>query len=160
MQAAVLFTAVFLLVGVAMPATEELETNYQKLKDATAAKDAAVVKELAGQTCALARQEIQTPAPTDEDQKANWTARVAFAKEVELFTEYSLYATALVSPAAATKIDLLGRQPREDRAIEIIDDIRKSDRFLIGSLISRDRVTPTAQCRLERGRRPQGILRV
>jgi hypothetical protein len=122
MQAAVLFTAVFLLVGVATPATEELETNYQKLKDATAAKDVALVKELAGQTCALARQEIQAPAPTDADQKANWTARVAFAKEVELFTEYSLYATALVSPAAAAKIDLLTTLEAQNPKSKYLDD--------------------------------------
>lgn len=106
MQAAVLFSAVVLLVGVASPATEELETNYQKLKDAAAKKDAAMVKQLAGETCALARQEIQSTAPTDEDQKAAWTARVAFAREVELYTEYALYAAALQS-SPAVKIDLL-----------------------------------------------------
>jgi hypothetical protein len=121
MQTAVLFSAVFMLVGVATPATEELETNYQKLKDATAAKDAAAVKELAGKTCALAREEIQSPAPGGEEQKAAWTARVAFAKEVELYTEYSLYATALVSPAAA-KIDLLAALEAQNPKSKYLDD--------------------------------------
>ena len=86
--------------------TGNLETAYQKLKDATAQKDAVQVKILAAQTCALAREVISTPAPTDQDEKQAYEERVKYAKDIEAFTEYALYATAVGAPPQTT-VDLL-----------------------------------------------------
>jgi tetratricopeptide (TPR) repeat protein len=87
--------------------TGNLETAYQKLKDAAAAKDAVQVKILSAETCALAREAIAATAPIDADEKQVWTNRVSYAREIELYTEYALYTTALESrPQAA--VDLLG----------------------------------------------------
>lgn len=84
----------------------DLDTTYQKLKDATAAKDAVQVKILAAQTCALAREAIAVPAPEDEDEKTAWKNHVAYAHDVEVYTEYALFATAVGAPPATT-VDLL-----------------------------------------------------
>jgi tetratricopeptide (TPR) repeat protein len=86
--------------------TGNLETAYQRLKDAAAAKDAVQVKILAAQTCALAREAISAPAPADDEEKETWNNRVTYAHSVEMYTEYALYATAVEArPEAA--VDLL-----------------------------------------------------
>jgi hypothetical protein len=54
----------------------------------------------------LAREVIAAPAPTDNDEKQNWKDHVAFAHDVEVYTEYALYATAVGAPPETT-VDLL-----------------------------------------------------
>lgn len=98
-----------------------LETAYQKLKDATAGKDVAQVKILAAQACALAREEISTPAPTDEDEKEVWNNRVKFAHDVEGYTEYALYATAIGAPPE-TALDLLATLEQQNAKSKYLAD--------------------------------------
>ncbi|HTT61158.1 MAG TPA: hypothetical protein VMG35_04925 [Bryobacteraceae bacterium] len=83
-----------------------LENSYQKLKDAAAAKDAVQVKILAAQTCALAREVIAAPAPADNDEKQAWDQQVKYARDIESYTEYALYATAVGAKPEAM-VDLL-----------------------------------------------------
>lgn len=96
--------AVLFLPGVIT--TGDLDTAYQKLKDATAGKDAVQVKILSAQTCALAREIISSAAPSENDDKEIWKNQVAYAHDVENFTEYALYATALGAKPETT-VDLL-----------------------------------------------------
>jgi len=91
-----------LLFAPAVITTGDLDTAYQKLKDATAGKDAVQVKILAAQSCALAREAIAAPAPADEEEKETWKNHVAFAHDVEVYTEYALYATAVGAPPETT----------------------------------------------------------
>jgi len=90
------------LFAPAVITTGDLDTAYQKLKDATAGKDAVQVKILAAQSCALAREAIAAPAPADEEEKETWKNHVAFAHDVEVYTEYALYATAVGAPPETT----------------------------------------------------------
>lgn len=95
-----------LLVTYGMVLPEDLENTFGNLKKAEAAKDAVQVKKLAAQAHALACEAIAEPAPAGADEKDAWTKRVAYAKDIELYTEYALYSTAVQSPAAVT-VDLL-----------------------------------------------------
>jgi len=99
-----------------------LETAYQKLKDATAEKDAVQVKILAAQTCALAREAISATAPADADEKEAWSSRVAYARGVELYTEYALYATA-VEARPETAVDLLAALERQNPKSKYLTDV-------------------------------------
>ena len=94
------------LFAPAVITTGDLDTAYQKLKDAAAGKDAVQVKILAAQTCALAREVIAAPAPADDEEKEAWKNHVAYAHDVEVYTEYALYATA-VGARPETVVDLL-----------------------------------------------------
>jgi len=98
-----------------------LETAYQKLKDAAAGKDAVQVKTLAAQACAMAHEIISTPAPTDDDEKEAWNNRVKFAHDVELYTEYALYATAVATPPETT-VDLLAALELQNPASKYLAD--------------------------------------
>ena len=85
----------------------DLGASYESLQKAVAAKDAAKVKQLATETSGLASEIIASPAPSDADDKDAWTKRVAWAKDVHVYSEYALYATAIQSPPA-TLVDLIG----------------------------------------------------
>lgn len=90
--------AVILFAGTLAGAPDDLTTTYNSLKEAVAAKDAALVKKLAPETHALARQQLEAPDPESEAQKEYMVQRKAFAREVQSYAEYSLSATALQSP--------------------------------------------------------------
>jgi len=98
--------AFVLLGGSVLAFAQDLETSFQSLKDAEAKNDAALVKKLSAETSALAKQAIAEPAPAAEEDKQAWTNRVTYAREVESYTEYVLYAVAVKSPPAVT-VDLM-----------------------------------------------------
>jgi hypothetical protein len=106
MKLSALGIAIFLLTGPVVVA-DELDDTYQSLQDATAKKDAPQVKKLAVQACELARKVISAPEPTSAIEKEDWPNRVKYAKEIEAYTEYALYATA-VQGDPATMVDLMG----------------------------------------------------
>lgn len=106
MNLAALSFAVLLVARAAPAVPDDLENAFQNLQQAESKKDAAQVKKLAAETCALARQVASSPAPEGEDEKEAWTKRVAYARDVELRTEYALYVTA-VQGQPATTVDLL-----------------------------------------------------
>ena len=116
MRLAAIIATVLLFVGPALPAPDELEDAFRSLQEAQSKKDAALVKKLAAQTCALARKEIAAPAPESESDKEAWTKRVAYARGIELNAEYALYSTAVQGPPAIT-VELLsaleGRTPEQ-----------------------------------------------
>ena len=98
-----------------------LETSYDKLKEAVAKKDAVQVKTLAADACALARAAAALPAPADDDEKDAWTKRVAFARDVELYSEYSLYATAVQAPPENT-VELLAALEEQNPKSKYLSD--------------------------------------
>jgi len=106
MKLSALGIAIFLLTGPVVVA-DELDDTYQNLRDAAAKKDAAQVKTLAVKACEMARKVISGPEPTNAIEKEDWPTRIAYSKEIEAFTEYALYATAIQSEPA-TLVDLMG----------------------------------------------------
>ncbi len=77
----------------------DLDDHYAQLKDAQTKKDADAVKKLAVETAKLAKTESATPQPSDAAAVADWKQRMEFAKEVQLFAEYSLASTAIADSA-------------------------------------------------------------
>jgi hypothetical protein len=113
--------AILLLAGPVGALAQDLDTSYQSLKDAEGKKDPALVKKLAVETGKLAQQVLDSPAPTAADEKDAWTKRVAYAKEVCTYAEYSLYTVALESPAA-TKVDLFSTLEELNPKSKYLDD--------------------------------------
>jgi hypothetical protein len=98
---------VLFLVGSPAVIPNDVETAYENLKVAVANKDAAQVKKLAADTAAFVRQMVAEPAPQDPDEKTAWEKHIAWAKDIGVYSEYALYATAVQSAPAVT-VDLLG----------------------------------------------------
>ena len=110
-----------LFAGVAIPpSSDDLASSYKSLQEAVAKKDAAEVKKLAVTTCAMAREEAALAEPEGEAEKALWKSRVAYARDVEGYTEYALYATALTAPAE-TSVDLLATLEQQSPKSKYLD---------------------------------------
>lgn len=98
--------AVLLLAGPVVAAPDTLDDKFQSLKEAVASKNTAQVKQLAVELFPLVSEASCEPAPQIDEEKEAWTNRVAYAKDVGLYAEYALFATAIESPAA-TLADLI-----------------------------------------------------
>jgi hypothetical protein len=97
---------VVVLLAVGPYQADDIETSFKNLQEAQAKKDTEQVKKLSAETFALARTLAAAPEPAAADEKAGWKDRVAYAKDVELQTEYALLTTAVAGPAAVT-VDLM-----------------------------------------------------
>lgn len=86
---------------------EDLETAHEALKAAEAKKDPATLIAWAGKVSAAARKVAATPKPKEEDEVEDWKTAVDFAKQLDVYTEYSLYALALQTPDAKQRIALI-----------------------------------------------------
>jgi hypothetical protein len=119
MKLSALGIAIFLLAGPVVVA-DELDDSYQGLQDAVAKKDAAQVKKLAVPLFELARKAIAAPEPTNAIEKEDWPNRVKYAKEVEGYAEYALYATG-VQAEPAVMVDLLGTLEQQSPKSKYLD---------------------------------------
>jgi tetratricopeptide (TPR) repeat protein len=115
-----LLVALLLVTGAAVAAADDLDTTYQSLKDAVSKKDAAEVKKLAADTCALARKEESSALPEGVDAEA-WKQHIANVKEIEVYSEYALYATAVQSEPATT-VDLLATLEQQNPKSKYLDE--------------------------------------
>ncbi len=113
--------AVLLIAGPLLAVPDDLENAFQSLKEAESKKDTAQVKKLAAETCALARQAAAEPAPQDQAEKEAWTKRVAYARDIELRTEYALFAAAVPGPPATT-LDLLVALEKQNPKSKYLDE--------------------------------------
>jgi len=114
-----LFTVIF-SAGAAAVTSDDLDNTFEQLKQAEAQKDAAQVKMLATELCALAHQVTATPAPEGAAEKEAWKNRVAYARDLALHAEYALSAIAVQSPPAVT-VDLLSTLAQQNPKSKYLD---------------------------------------
>ncbi len=121
MSLSVLSFTVLLIASPLIVGSDDLENAYQSLKQAESKKDAAQVKKLAAETCALTRKVTSAPAPESDSEKEAWKNHVNYARDIEMYTEYALHATALQSPPAA-KVELLAALEQQNPKSKYLDD--------------------------------------
>jgi tetratricopeptide (TPR) repeat protein len=90
----------------AMP-PECVEDAQQTLKAAELKKDPDLVLKWSAKTAELAQKVVASPQPTDADEVENWKARVDYARQVNTYTEYSLYAMALATADPQKQVALI-----------------------------------------------------
>ncbi len=86
---------------------ECVESAQQTLKAAEMKKDPDLVKKWSAKTSELAQKVVASPQPKEQDQVEAWKARVDYAKQVNTYTEYSLYAMALQTQDPKKQAELL-----------------------------------------------------
>ncbi len=84
----------------------DVETAYACLQAAEAKKDPDLVIKWSATTSELARKIAQTPKPSEADAVEDWTHRVDYAKQVDVRSEYSLYAAMLQTTDPKKRIQL------------------------------------------------------
>jgi hypothetical protein len=115
--------AVLLILGPAVPiaAADELQDAYQRLKDAHAKNDAPAVKKAAAEAHGLACDVLSSPEPAAGAEKETWAGRIEYAKSVDEFAEYALYAVA-ISQQPATLVDLISTLEQQNPKSKYLDD--------------------------------------
>ena len=95
-----------------------VEDAQQTLKAAELKKDPDLVMKWSDKTSELARKVVNSPKPAAADEAENWKARVDYARQVDTYTEYSLYATALATADPKKQValieDLQQRNPKSE----------------------------------------------
>ncbi|HVN04093.1 MAG TPA: hypothetical protein VMT86_06725 [Bryobacteraceae bacterium] len=104
-----------------------VEDSQQTLKAAELKKDPDLVLKWSATTADLAQKVIVSPQPKDADEVENWKARVDYARQVNTYTEYSLYAMALQTTDAAKQVALLEalqkRNPKSEYYAKAVDTL-------------------------------------
>jgi tetratricopeptide (TPR) repeat protein len=117
----VLSLLAFLCTGLPGVISDDLEASFDRLQQAEALNDPAVIKQLAAETCALARKVASQPAPESDLQKEVWTQQVERARSVEVYTEYALYTAAIQNEPAVT-VDLLATLAQQNPKSKYLDE--------------------------------------
>jgi tetratricopeptide (TPR) repeat protein len=99
----------------------DLESALKNLKDAEAQKDVPLVKKLAAETSAQARDVLSAPKPDNDEAIEIWKQRQDYARDVETYTEYALYAVAVQSPPE-TLIDLVNTLELQNPKSKYLND--------------------------------------
>lgn len=124
---------VLLLAGaaaIARTTDDDIEETFKQLKAAEAAKDAALVKQFAVETCNLAKKRATEPPPENDAQKEWWAKHLVYLQDVQSHAEYALFSTAIQSPPAAT-VDLLSTLEQLNPASKYLDDAYPSYFFAL-----------------------------
>lgn len=106
MSVSVVSLLALLSAGPVVVVSDDLEDAFESLKQAETLKDPALVKQMAVETCALAREVIFLPPPESDFEKEAWAQQIERARTIEQYTEYALYTAAVQNPVAVTA-DLL-----------------------------------------------------
>jgi len=104
---------------------ECVEDAQQSLKAAELKKDPDLVLKWSAKTSELAQKVVASPQPTDADEVENWKARVDYARQVNTYTEYSLYAMALQTADPKKQVVLIEalqqRNPKSEYLAKAVD---------------------------------------
>ena len=104
---------VALVLLTASVGASDLEDAFQSLKEAEVKKDPVQVKKWASEVYTSAEAIICTAMPQSEIEKEAWVRQVAYAKEVQVYSEYALYAAALQA-SPETAVDLMATLEQEN----------------------------------------------
>jgi tetratricopeptide (TPR) repeat protein len=85
---------------------DDLETAHNNLKAAEAKNDPDLIRKWSGATSQLAQKVVQSPQPKEAAEVDDWKRSVDYARQVDTYTEYSLYAGALKAADPRKRIEL------------------------------------------------------
>jgi hypothetical protein len=112
--------ALLLAAESGVTAADDLDAAYQNLQEAVSKKDAALVKKLAVEVGAMARQAAAEPAPSEGEQDA-WKKHIEYVRSIESYSDYALYATA-VQQEPATLVDLMTTLESQNPKSKYLDE--------------------------------------
>jgi tetratricopeptide (TPR) repeat protein len=113
-------TLVLLMAGPVLAVTGDLESTFQKLREAESKKDAKLVMKLASDVFAMVREAESQPAPDSAVEKDYRAKHLAYLQDIENYAEYALYSTAVQSPPAVT-IELVTEMEKQCPKSEYLD---------------------------------------
>lgn len=124
---------------------EDLQTAHNVLKTAEATKDPDLLRKWALHVSGLARKVAESPKPADEDEAEEWEHRVDFAKQLDTYTEYSLYAAALQTADPHKQIELVETLQQHNPESEYLPRLRSHYFFAMQKAGNLDRAVEIAE---------------
>lgn len=118
MKLFVLSVALCLIAGPAM--ADDMDDALAALKQAEPSKDPAKIKQLAAALHAACLK-LEAPPAADVTDKDAYEARAKYAKEVDGYSEYALFALAVQSPAPVA-LDLISTLEKQNPKSQYLDD--------------------------------------
>ena len=114
-----------LAIGEKLLATDpmDVETAQGNLKASEGKKDTGLIMKWAGTTSQLARKIVASPQPANADDVEEWKRMVEYSKQVDIYTEYSLYATGLQTTDAATRLKLFNALEIQNPQSQYMKDV-------------------------------------
>jgi tetratricopeptide (TPR) repeat protein len=111
----------------------EVSAAHGSLKAAEALKDLPLIKTWSAQTSNIARKAMQSPKPEygDEEDVANWKQKVEFSRQVEQYSEYSLYFASLQVKDSKTKSSLIEALEQRNPMSEYLAQMRTSQTTVV-----------------------------
>jgi hypothetical protein len=137
----------------------ELAAAHNCLKAAEAMKDASLIKLWSTQVSQLARRNMQLKRPEygDDDEVAEWKNKVEFARQVDQYTEYSLYFASLQSKDPKTKSNLIELLEQRNPTSEYLAQMRTAHTTVVRQVDIEEAVI-AAEAQFQRGEYSEDLL--
>jgi tetratricopeptide (TPR) repeat protein len=137
---------------------QAVEDAHECLKGAEAKKDPDAVKKWALLTSNTARKVAASPKPKDEDEVEDWKKRVDYAKQVDIYTDYSLYATVLQTPDPKKKIELGDALEQNSPQTQYLGQVRGAQFLAYQQLGDKENAVRVAEKALEKDPNNEDML--
>ena len=137
----------------------EVSAAHNCLKAAEAKKDLPLVKLWSAQTSQIARKVMQLKRPEygDEEQIAEWKQRIEFARQVEQYTEYSLYFASLQTKDVKTRSNLIEALEQRNPTSEYLAQMRTSHNAVVRQVDIEEAVL-AAEAQFQKGEWNEDLL--
>ncbi len=139
---------------------DDTVSAHNALKAAEGKKDPDLVKQWAGITSKAARKAAAAPEPTEADEKETWKNTVDYAKQVDTYTEYSLYASALSTADGAKKLMLAETLEAQNPQSEYIGRVRDQVFLALRQSGQNDKAVALAEKVIEKDQTNEDMLLV
>jgi tetratricopeptide (TPR) repeat protein len=84
----------------------DLDAAHNNLKAAEAKNDPDLIRKWSDKTSAMARKVVASPKPSKDDEVEAWKTSVDFARQLDTYTEYALYAGAVKTTDPRKRLEL------------------------------------------------------
>jgi tetratricopeptide (TPR) repeat protein len=85
---------------------DDLDAAHHNLKAAEAKNDPDLIRKWSDRTSQMARKVVASPQPSKPGEVADWKTSVDFARQLDTYTEYALYAGAVKAADPRKRIEL------------------------------------------------------
>lgn len=137
----------------------DVAAAHNCLKAAEAMKDLALIKIWSAQTSNIARKAMQVKKPEygDEEEIAEWKQKVDFARQVEQYSEYSLYFASLQTKDSKTKSSLIEALEQRNPMSEYLAQMRTSQTTVVRQVDIEEAVA-SAEVQFQKGEYNEDLL--
>lgn len=129
---------------------DDVAAAHYALRAVEAKGEPELVRIWSQQTALVARRVMKSPRPDDPDEETDWKARTDFARQVEMYTEYSLYFAALNSKDSKLRSELIQALETRNPKSEYLAQMR-SPQLGIARQVDLEEAVRAAEASFEKG---------